>query len=732
MRIIASLGLLLIVMGLSGGAWYYWERWGDAVIPAGRYLGEAGIVCIALAVIFSALRAKKFPSLSDFLDERAWTLGLAAIWLSDWICRPWGLFPGPTVRGELIIGTVATFALLRGPWRTFFLWWPLFSIALLFWSFNLASQGALLFSDDHTMFLFRLKLLKEHFPRIPFWSPLWNAGFDARDFFATGSLSGFFLFAPLIYAFPVESVYNLIITIIVWVLTPLSVFLAARLMGFSRLAGAISATISLCSGLFWYRWALKYGTMGFVVSTALFPLVVALSLRFISTSRPRKRLCVGLAATSTLMFLWSPSGIAALPLALIAAPKLPHILKSKRHLLTIVLLVSLNLPWMAMMWKVSKVGRFLDSNAANKIAQHQITQDAAGPAAENTGSESTTIYRHKSAGIDKQKSLNQWHNNASALNPIVVVFAVPALLSLVGTTRLALTLLSGWLIFLGTIMVTLKPQLELDRMVVIASVLLALPLGNFLVQFFSKQQLGFTWRAAASLAGSFILIGPFAASSMVLNRSDDTYKFEETQVTALTQALQDNASTGRVLFTGCVLHELSGGHLGPLPLWANTPMVASSYAHNIWKYEQPIPQQFLTRGDIGIGEYFDLMNATLVVAHEPTWVEYFSQRPTEYKKIFADGRFTVFRRLMYTPSYTRSGSASDFIQTSSSVSFIPQTASLVIKFRYFPFLESSACSIKPLEISKELQLIELSGCPVGQRVTIQSISPMRRLLMPAM
>ena len=731
MQIIASLGLLFIVLGFSGGAWFFWEKWGDAIVPAGRYLGEAGIVCILIAFAISAFRSRRIPPTSAFLHEPTWTLGLVAIFFSDWLCRRWGLFQGPTIRGELLIGCCAAYYLLRHGWQRFFLYWPLAAAALLLWSFWLASKGALLFSDDHAMFMFRLKLLKENFPSIPFWSPLWNAGIDARDFFATGSLNAFILASPLIYLFPVESVYNLIIALVLWVVLPGSVFLAARILGASRLAAAISVTLSLCSGLFWYRWALKYGTVGFIVSSSLFPLCVALALRYLYDSKPSRTMCGSLVVVTTLMLLWSPSGLAIVPLAICALPRLVAIGTSRRRLLTLIMIAAINAPWMAMMWKVSNVGRFLDAEKKQVVAQHDVVSLQTNGIPSTSQSSGGPVFRHRSGSLDSKKSLNQWHNNASALNPLLVVFALPALWYLRGTTRVAVSMLTVWLLLLGTVGVALKPQLELDRMIVIASVLLTLPLGGFLVEFFSKAQRGGWWRVSASIACSFLLIGPFSAASVVLGRSDDKFKFAGPEVATLAETIRANAGAGRAFFSGCVLHELSGGHLSPLPFWAQTPMIASSYAHNIWRYEQPIPPTYLQRGDAGIREYLDLMNASLVLAHEPAWIEYFKARPNDYVRIDEQGEFWVFRRVNFIPSYTVSGDLSDFSYTTNSISFVPRSNSLTLKFKYLPLITSTGCTIAPFTAASDLTLISLSGCPVGQRVELRSVSPLQRLRAPA-
>jgi hypothetical protein len=207
------------------------------------------------------------------------------------------------------------------------------------------------------------------------------------------------------------------------------------------------------------------------------------------------------------------------------------------------------------------------------------------------------------------------------------VLTIPAILSLARPYRLVFGSIGVWLVGLGTVGVSLKPQLELDRMLVILGVLAAFPIGNYIVTMFERSCQGQIQRLSASVVGGFLLASPFAIHAMLTNQLYDKYTFAEEEVEAISTSLANSSRGGRGLFTGCVLHELSNGHLAPLPLWSNTPLIASSYAHNIWRYEQPIPASFLEQGDPGIARFFDLMNVTVVMAHEPQWRRYFSERP---------------------------------------------------------------------------------------------------------
>ena len=731
MHIAASAALLILVFGFAGGAWYLWSPIPPAISPAGRFPVMAGLLILIAVSARSLIRERRLPSASELSNPIVWSIGLVIIFLSDFVVRPWGLFSDPLIRGQLIFGILICSLVFTIRWEHVLVVWLGVSLVGLSAEFILASRGELLTQDDHAMFLFRLKLLKENFPSIPFWSPLWNTGFDARDFFATGALNAFILASPFIYLFEVESIYNYIIIGLLWFFTPGCAYLAARLTGFSRAAGIIAAGLSVSTSLLWYRWALKYGTVGFLTSTALFPLCVALWLRFLKSERPRWIECLSLILTSTLMFLWSPSGIALAPVGLIALYRAPQLILSRRHIITALLLVAINLPWMAMMWRVSSVGNFLHAEGGQRsnesIAVHVSLPGAVDDTSGIVNSPPAQAFRHHVDGLNARRAVRELQTQVTAMNPLIFTYAIPALLWLSGLTRVTFVGVSVWLMFLSTFGVSLKPQLELDRMGLIALAVLVVPISSFIAHLFSTATRS-TWnRWAASIAGGFLMVSPLAVSFIIMNRSPEKYRFQNAEMREVSQIIAENAGSGRGVFSGCVLHELSGAHVAPLALWTKTPLIASSYAHNIWRYAQPIPQSFLDQKDVGITEYLDLMNASLVLAHEPTWIQFFNEHPNEYERLYWGPRFVVYKRLLYTPSFTLLGSAHDFISDSNSLSFVPDSDRLVIKFQYFPFLTSSQCSLKPFSAHTDVTFIELSNCTVGSPVTIKSVSPLKRL-----
>lgn len=727
MPVILSTAALLILLGVSGGSWYLWSLEPPALIPSGRYIGALGATLFLAGILWSFVKYRTLPALRAFADPRIWGLGLVIIFVSGWMNRAYNLYQGPTIRIPITIGAIAVLILPQKLLQRLLIALPIITSAILAWAFFTESNGRLLFSDDHAMFLFRLKLLKENFPSIPFWFPLWNGGIDARDFFATGALNAFLLSSPLIYSFPIERVYNVIIALLLWVVTPCVTYLATRLMEAPRRIATVAATIVMCSGLFWYRWALKYGTVGFVVSTALIPLVVALTLRFINTKQLRLRDSLSLVVAATLMLLWSPSGIALVPLALFALPRATKLLSSPRHLITIALLIALNLPWMAMMWKVSNVGKFLDSEQKAATQQTQVAVQGEQPQ-DGTPDSNKKLYRHAAGSIDPKKALKQWQEGVGSTSPLVVLLALPGIMLLAAPYRRPFAVITGWLVLLGTVGVSLKPQLELDRMLVIAAVLSAFPIAHMIGGLITARSQGATYKLAGAVMGGFLLAGPFAGHEALRNKLADRYSFAGPEVAALSQTIATHSHGGRALFSGCVLHELSGGHLAPLPFWSKTPLIATSYAHNIWHYEQPIPASFLKEGDAGVKRFFDLMNVTLVTAHEPHWRAYFSERPVEYQEIAHHEKFIVYQRLGVSPSYALEGGAENLTQDSNSIEFTPGTERVVLKFKYQTFLTASQCAIKPFPVAPELSFIELSGCHIGERVSVHSVSPWERLV----
>jgi hypothetical protein len=266
-------------------------------------------------------------------------------------------------------------------------------------------------------------------------------------------------------------------------------------------------------------------------------------------------------------------------------------------------------------------------------------------------------------------------------------------------------------------------------MLVLLSVALTYPVANYLIHVWKEHQLqtGFA-KAPGIVLGGFLLASPFATSSVIMNRTSEQYYFATPAVQTMIDLAKRETEGGRMLFTGCVVHDLSGGHLAPLASWSNIPMVASSFAHNLWWYTQIIPTSFLRRGDEGITDYFNYMNSTVILAHEPYWREYFLARPAHYKEIWRGDTFIAFKRLGYTSQYSLESGVVVSEMTTNSVTFTTTAPTAVLKFKHFPFLVSDACKVEKFTVAPELDLIKVSECPINTPITLKSTPPRNRIL----
>jgi len=214
------------------------------LFPAEYWL-LAGLLALLLWVVSRFL--PKSVQLAP--NPRFFLVGFVLLLFSDVVSRRFGFYPDATVRSDLLMVGVlcllGSFGLARKSGhreRLPLVSWPvllLLQLGLVV-LFLLYCNGRLLFSDDHPSFLYRLQLLRDHFPFIPFYNADWNAGYSAREFFPSGVLNVFFLSLPFVYGFlgavTFESlhVYSYLIPYLFILLVPWSVYLAARLLPWER------------------------------------------------------------------------------------------------------------------------------------------------------------------------------------------------------------------------------------------------------------------------------------------------------------------------------------------------------------------------------------------------------------------------------------------------------------------------------------------------------------------
>ena len=730
---IISVGCAILLFGIFSSVTWFWAT--DKtfrLLPSGSY----ALIPFLLALL-GGLYLIRFDYRKLSLDPGGFSIGVLLVFVSDWMCSDYNLFQAPTIRGEILLGGICTALILRR--RAYWIFGAVapLAAAFLFYTFLKESGGRPIFSDDHAVFLYRLMLLKDNFPWVPFYHPLWDGGIDVRQFFSTGVLNVFLLGAPLIYSFPVEKVYSLIVAALLFGLVPAATFFAARLAAASRRAAALAALLSLSPSLLWFKWTLSYGTIGFACSMALLALNLVLAAKLLNQdqelSAPQ---AVLLLASGSLMLLWPLAGIVLLPLFGLGLCAFKRLLRKRYFKLLILGFLLLNLPWAALFWSSSQVGKFLSTEKSSHTE----------PAAAQAGQPTTQITlrpaviprttKHRADSVNLKKSTKLVRETVNSTNPLLIFLGIPGLLLLRGSTRRVFIATSLWLILLGAFLFPLKPQLELDRMLIVLGLLFCIPTALAAEQLFIRAEqpaAKFSWLISA-LLGGFLLTGPLVAAATLRNRTLAQFQFLGREGSALIEQIEKHSGQGRILFSGCVMHELNGGHLAPLTLLTRKPLLASSHMHNIWWYTDSIPESFLSRREAGIQEYLNLYNVTAIFAHNPRWKDRLRQRGGSYERIWtsdfdwSSGTVELFQRKNYEPTYFWQGSGEILEQTIHSVRLKAATPEVGIKFNYFPFLQSSACKISGRNFSKDVNLIYLTECPLGRTIEIKSVPPWERVL----
>lgn len=708
--ILITISLMVGITTLILGRTCLWSTDGIILIPSRAYGLLTSFILFAGGAYLCRLKLHTV-NLSPFI------IGIfgVIIFFSDWIVRGFSFIQGPEIRGEIfflsLLGAVLIYN--NNSLKLILKLLPFIVSTLLISIFLIQSKGKLLFADDQSVFFYRLNLLKEHFPFIPFFNPLWNSGIDSRDFFASGSLNIFLLFSPLIYLFDLNNLYNFIIVTILFILTPISTYFASKILNLEKEKCCIAAVLTMCTGLTWYRWGIKYGTLGFITSTALYPLIVAITLKYIQESASLTwRFVIFSIVAITLFLMWSPAGIAILPCILYAVVRIKSLIKYKKIIATILALIVLNLPWMAMFWSVSKVSNFV-----------QVEKTLSG--------EKNQIFRHQSSLPTIKKTFKNFAETAVSSNPILIALGFSGIFLLNRKTKYIFIALSSWLTLLGAVLVSLKPQMELDRMLVVLNFLLTIPASITLCKILEYKTTGiykYVHTLTSALILGFYFISPFSSATVVANRSVEKFSFAQNDVNEIVKIInQEKRTAGRFLFTGCVLHELSGGHLAPLVTWTKAPLIASSYVHNIWTYTQPIPEEFIKEKEAGINNYLNANNVTDLFAHERYWIDYLNNHPDDFEIIWKGERFNLFRRKNYINNYFLEGAGSNVNQSTNFFEFVPSTENLIIKLNYFPFLEVNNCQISPYK-NQSLTLVKLTNCKIGQPVRIKMTNPLQRII----
>lgn len=709
-----SIGCALIIVALLWGALSF-NLFSIAWRLSRTNLLITGCSILALTIVMSRLwRSNSFELLPT-----TFSLFIPFLVLSSYLANSQNYFQNSHARYILFGLFLISFVFVK---KHKSLWLLTLTAAILagIAGFFLESDGRLLFNDDHSAFLYRLAQLKSEFPFIPFYNPDWNGGVEAREFFPSGILNLFLLSMPLLYFFDTVTIYNWLIVILLFIIVPLTSIFSTRIARAEEPAPVITGLLSIGASWVWYRWGLSYGTLGFLTSAALVPLNLSLIGRIIED--PLKfptKLLVLFTLTFSLTLLW-PLGILMLAPAVIAVIlKLRTVLADKRFLICFSLLFIFHIPWMIVFMEASQVATF--------VGLYEVPQTAESTNTHIQGQENDLQQLWNPENL-----LKEIRKNVEAVNPAILLLFLPGIW-LFGNRAFRWTFIASliWMFTLALLAAPLIPQLELHRFYLVLWLLLAQPAAltiTSLANSTTGNRKQIVARIAFALTGAVLLYTPVLLYLITTNKTEIRFHFADETLTELSKAINNYGGDGRVLFAGFILHEMAHGHVAPLPLFVDKPLIASSYQHSFWQYTDVIPDHYRARKDKGVEEYLNLYNVSSIVTHERFWRRWFTKRSRKYQPVWKYKNFTLFQRIDHQSNYFLTGNGSITQASQNRVVLLPKSPEAVIKFNYFNFLEAKGCDLSEYALKGNINLIRISNCNIGKEVVIQSVKPWRRFL----
>lgn len=563
-----------------------------------------------------------------------------------------------------------------------------------------ATKGNLLFSDDHPAFLYRLTQLKDHFPRIPFYNPMWNGGVEAREFFPSGILNAFFILFPLVALIDITRWYNELVVVLFFVVHPACSLLAVRVL---KINAPLAPILALFSSTLWFRYQFQYGTIGFLTSIALAPLFLSLLVRLASDGASVSwRILLSLVVVTSLLILWTPAAIIIVIAGAVLVVPLARFAWSAKGLTLIFALFLCNSLWILIFIEASNVFGFVSSAQSGEKA----------------------MVPYPALGVLLSDARYMLRGTA----PAILFLAIPGIILFRrqnALTARTFFVVIGALFLIGMFLAPLKPRLELGRFMVVAIYIAIIPaayaLANISKRFLSRL-------AGAPAIGSILLI-PAITYLFTAHRTLETFSPYSPELPGLTQAIKDFNSGGRIAFSGYIQHELDGGHVTPLPLFTGVPLYASRYQHDRWDHTDFIPTQFRKEHDVGIEKFFDLYNIASIAVHDPEWLPWFSARPNLYEKVWQGRIFSMFRRRTPIKGWFYEGAGHVLDQTGAEVLLRLDSSSAVLRFNWLPFLQVEGCEqISAREVYENVNFISLEGCEIGRNISIKAQSALERIL----
>lgn len=626
------------------------------------------IICVAIWFWLASIYCRELPVkiwCRDFLTVLLWAMGsLASYRLSRCWCRQdlkrCSLPEGRRDRMPLalfFLGALVLFSmmgLVHSP-RYFFYGWPVRSIALmqlpkqtmlvfmvLSWAFVplfviglsarwlrrllmsmlLIGQGvcsmlllkhtgfSALYSDDHPSFLFRLLEFFGSFPWRENYVPFWNGGVVNSVITSSGIPGYALLGAPLWLLMDphIASPYVFLFVFVFFV--PWMMVWSLRAAGLSWTGALVGGLLTLCGSRLFFIWMLHFGTVGASFAGAMLPPAFVFLYAALFQRQSRRGVFVGLFLSLFLMGQWPPLLLAGLPMGLLVVISWRRWWYSSsrlRIMVTGILVIIALLPTVA--------GALLGQTVMNHVLE-------TAPAA---GSRLALVWA---------KFLSLMPSLLMDINPLILVAGFAGLWVMPWRhLRRGVVIVLLFLIAVFSIVPVYLPNLQLERLAIMAAGLLVVPAACWL-----RKVLEVPSPRAAVVKAVVLALLVCSLTNLFryyANRTPAQYTGVRPSICALTAWMNETIpEDGRLLFAGTVVHAYGRGHIAYLPHLAGREMMACDYyGFPPGMVEPGYPPQAFRKQPGGMARFMRLYGVTHVISFRDNYIDHFRAHPEFYEEV---------------------------------------------------------------------------------------------------
>lgn len=466
------------------------------------------------------------------------------------------------------------------------------------------------YSDDHPSFLFRISEFLASFPWRENYVPYWNAGV-ANSVITSSGVAGYaILGAPLWLLLPphIASPYVFLFTFVFFI--PWMTYGGFRAAGLSKVGALLGAIFALAQGSLFILWMLRFGTVGASLAMAMLPAALAFLYAAAMRARPSNRVLVGMVVSLFFMGQWPPMLMLGIPLGLLVLGYARQWWNSRARwpfLLAAALTGVTLLPTI--------IGAVLGKEVLGHVLENQ---PGAAPGFATLHREFLTILMSICADMNPLMLFaglaGMWVMPWPRLRRWIVV----------PTLFLALVFTFGPVYF---------PNMQLNRMGIVASCLMALPAACVLRKVLTSRTELAPLLQATVLA--LLLCTLQNIPRFYGGRTPDPYVGTRQSVQDLVTWVQANVpEDGRLLFAGSVVHAYGRGHIAYLPKLTGREMMSCDYygfPPGMVEMDYP-PRAFRAQQD-GCLSFMRLHGVTHVISFRNSHIAYYRSKPEQFKEV---------------------------------------------------------------------------------------------------